>query len=256
MALFDEIYEATASDITRKQRSITRLFPTFPDRVKQVGVKGGLRLVETDPNRWHFKIHSGTEEGLWYDAILKFKDIPELLSNLVKDRRLWNKAKDHIDLRKLAKVFFKKADIQLSCSCPAFLYWGSDFILSKPKYDAKYGDPENRSPDIRNPKQYGAMCKHLQALFKTLPFYSTTVAQWLKQFYLKDIQRLEKESTGELSKIQKAAKGLRKSKPVSKARPKKAAKPAEEPDLTPEEELTLRGRGGVGKVSKSGGWGI
>ena len=51
--------EATIGAIQRKQKSITKLFPPFPDRVKAIGDKGGVRLRDTDAENWYFNVHSG-----------------------------------------------------------------------------------------------------------------------------------------------------------------------------------------------------
>jgi len=165
-----------------------------------------------DTDTWYFKIHSGTDDGVWYDAYLRWKDVTELLSNLVKDTRLWTKSKEHVDLRKLAKRFFHDADVQLKCSCPAFQYYGPAYILSLSRYDAKYTNPETRPPRIRNPKQYGAVCKHLQGLLNALPFYLGTMASWLKEHYAKQIAYLEEQAKKEKEELKRAAAELAKRK--------------------------------------------
>lgn len=204
--LFDSIVdEITHSGVARKQRSITRLFPEFPGRVRAVAAKGGLRLLDLQPDLWHFKIHSGTDDSLWYDAYIKFKDLPGLIGSLVGDLRLWTKDRSHVDLRKLAKKVMFKAEIQLKCNCPAFQYWGPAFILSLSKYDGKYTDPERRPPRIRNPKKYGAVCKHLQNLLNVYPWYQSTMAKWLKDYHIKQIRRLERDAKREKEELKRAA---------------------------------------------------
>lgn len=205
------LFEATLSQVARKQKSITRLFPDFftnPIKVKGVIDKGGLRMTGMEGDTWQFQIHSGSDEGTWYDANVRWKNIVPNLQRLVADRRNWNRAKTKIDLKKLAAKLFKSSDIELSCSCPAQLYYGGDYILSLDKYRAKYGDPEGRSPVKRNPKEYGAHCKHLQALMRALPFYKSTMANWLKKEYGKVIQQAEKEASGEAEKFKAAGAAL------------------------------------------------
>jgi hypothetical protein len=216
--LFENLLESTRIDeltqagIVRKQQSITRLFPDFQTKVRGIASKGGLRLVNLTADTWHFKIHSGTQNNLWYDTHLHFKDMNVLLSNLVKDRRLWTKDKKHIDLKKLAKKVMFDADIQTDCSCPAQLYWGGDYILSLSRYDAKFGDRENRPPRIRNPRQFGAVCKHLQNLLNVFPWYVSTTAKWLNDYHKKQIDFLEKESNKEKAKFTKRGEDLGKKK--------------------------------------------
>lgn len=199
-----QLVEATLSQIARKQKSITRLFPDFftnPIKVKGVIDKGGLRMDGIEGDTWKFRIHSGSEEGKWYDANVRWKDLVSNLQRLVADRRNWNRAKTKVDLKKLAAQLFKFSDIELSCSCPAQLYYGGDYILSQDKYRAKYGDPENRPPVQRNPREYGAHCKHLQALMRALPFYKSTMANWLKKEYGDVITAAEEQAAGEAEKF-------------------------------------------------------
>lgn len=49
-------------------------------------------------------------------------------------------------------------DVAISCSCPAFLYWGFDYIVSQ--LDSKAGPEQTIFPKVRNPKLLGCMCKH------------------------------------------------------------------------------------------------
>lgn len=237
------IVEATLKQLQRKQKSINKLFPTFPDRVKKVADKGGLRLRDTNEDTWFFKVHSGTEAGKWYDAVVHFKEINWTLEKLVKDRRLWVKDKSRVDMRKLADKFFDKADIEILCSCPAFQYWGPAYILSKDKYDAKYTDDETRPPKKRNPRQYGAYCKHYANVMKVLPFYKTTLAKWLKDFHADEISKFEEEAKEEFGWITKAAVALKKKKeeeePKKEPKKKKLKKrrpPKEKPEVEKPEE--------------------
>jgi len=231
--LLSKILEADAAAIRRKHRSIKRLFPDFDDKTKGVEDKGGLRFVDQDAETWKFKIHSGTQSDLWYDAYLHFRDPKSTLERFVKDRSLWVADKSKVDFRKLSKKFMNKADIQLFCSCPAFKFWGPAFILSLDKYDAHYTRKEERPPSVRNPKRYGAVCKHLDRLLKVLPFYGSTMSKWIKDFYEKDITKWEQESQEEFMGKARAAQAA-----VAKRR--EEAPPIEEPEVEePEEEMPV-----------------
>lgn len=209
------LIEATLSQINRKQKSITRLFPDFftnPIKVPGIISKGGLRMTGMERDKWNFKVHSGSEEGTWYEVNICWKNIVPELQRIVADKRNWNKAKTKVDLRKAAAQLFKKADIELLCECPADLYYGGHYIRSQDKYRAKYTDPETRSPDIRNPKQYGAYCKHIQALMKALPWYKTTMANWLKKEHSEVIRKAEEKASKEAEKYKAAAAALKRRK--------------------------------------------
>ena len=111
------IDEANLSAIKRKQASITRLFPTFPNRVRQVKKNGGVRFIDEDPGIWYFNVSSGTEKGLWYTVYIKFVNIKPMLKMLVNDRRMLKTGKRLIDYQKVADYILRKADIKILCGC-------------------------------------------------------------------------------------------------------------------------------------------
>ncbi len=199
LELLEPLSEADVADLLRKQRSITRLFPKFYDRVKAVAAKGGIRLVATGRDRdgkgvWDYKVHSGTQDGLWYDVKLRFMDMLHVLNVLVADRRLWKTDGSGVDLRRLSPAVYDMVQIQTKCECPADLYWGKQYIRSRPKYDANVPPPEDRPPVVRNPHEYGAFCKHTQMLVNLLPMYTATFAKFLAKYYGDTIRELEKEA--------------------------------------------------------------
>jgi hypothetical protein len=207
----NRILEATLAQLKRKQQSVTRLFPDFfsnPIKVPGVIDKGGVRMDSMEGDTWNFRIHSGSEEGTWYDAHVRWKNIVPTIQNLVADRRNWNRAKTKVDLRKLSAKMFAKADVELDCSCPADLFWGKQYIRSQDKYRAKYGEPENRPPDVRNPKKYGAFCKHIQVLMRVLPFYKSTMANWIKREHGDVITAAEEQARAEAEQFRATGREL------------------------------------------------
>lgn len=66
-------------------------------------------------------------------------------------------------------------DILISCTCPAYLYFGYKYILTQ--VDANEADPENRFPKIKNPKLHGSMCKHCYTAVKSFPMNWTKIAK-------------------------------------------------------------------------------
>ena len=222
--IVDKLKEAKFSDIHRKQQSITKLFPAHPGRVEKVGHMGGVRIKKVLSETWKFSVHSGTKKSVWYDGVIHWLNILPTLEKLVKDHRLWNIEGTRVDLRLLAGAFRNDCEVQIECNCPCQQYWGFNYILSTDRYKAKYGDRETRSPSKRNPHQYGAMCKHLEALFKTMPFYNSTIARWLNDFYGKDIEDIEAKARTEAEKFKKAGEELGKKSQPKKEQPKEAPK--------------------------------
>ncbi len=77
-----------------------------------------------------------------------------------------------------ARMLLWVGDIRLHCTCPSFLYWGYQYILSV--LDAAVY-PEARFPKIRNPGERGVVCKHMNRILRVLPFYSGVIARELKK---------------------------------------------------------------------------
>ena len=203
--VFQTINELTLSGLKRKQASITQLWPPFYDRVKKIGSMGGIRLEHLDTTSWKFRVHSGTDADKWYENYIEFVNIPYNLKHLVSDKRLWTKDKKRVNLTSLAKAFLFSADIRWDCSCPAQHWWGLSYILSKPGVDAKFGDPQGIRPKVRNPKEHGAVCKHLQNLMNVLPMYLSDIAKWLRETYGKEIAKYFAEAQAELAGFRSAA---------------------------------------------------
>jgi len=199
--------EATYADVKNKQRSVTSLFPQFYDRVKKVAGAGGVRVVDMKKGQWEFKVHS-SDKPIWYQDIVHFINIEDVIERNVLDKRLWKKGGSGVDLRYLAGEVLEEVDVKLFCSCPAFQYWGPAYILTK--RNAKYTNPEDRRPRVRNPREYGSMCKHMQLVFDVLPFYTGTMSKFIKDFYMDIVAKAEKEVLGRDAQIQRAASDLAK----------------------------------------------
>jgi hypothetical protein len=202
------IDEMAYGEIMRKQKSITYLFPPFRNRVKTVANKGGIRLDRMTPGLWKYRVKSASQEDHWYDVYLHWKNIENAIKKHTPDMRLWKKDKSGVDLRRLAVEVMFDTDLEVYCSCPADLYWGGQYIRTQ--RHAKYTRPENRPPVVRNPKQYGLMCKHLQLVFDLFPAYATTMAGYLNRVYRDDIEAAEGEARKKLGLVRQAAQFLKK----------------------------------------------
>jgi hypothetical protein len=69
-------------------------------------------------------------------------------------------------------------DIGVKCTCPAFKYWGYNYILTQ--VDAVFGRGEQRFPGVRNPELKGSVCKHLAHTLQYFPFYISEIARDMK----------------------------------------------------------------------------
>ena len=86
-------------------------------------------------------------------------------------------------------------DIRISCTCPGFLYQGYKYIAYKKQVGI---DPENRSPDIRNPNKEGLACKHiLAALNQMKRDYNSIYALFKQQPTKREIKPTDTKSCTE-----------------------------------------------------------
>jgi len=77
-----------------------------------------------------------------------------------------------------ARLLLWAANIRVHCPCPAFKFWGMQYIMTKK--DAAI-IPEVRYPHIRNPQLKGVVCKHLNRTLKVLPFHLGDMASAIKE---------------------------------------------------------------------------
>lgn len=236
MSIFSAITEAILNELNynqsmRKNMSVFRLFPKFGQRIADVNKNGGVSLANQAPELWTFNVASGTKPGVRYAVYLKFKGIPELINKHAGNKKLWNKGETTIDYSKLAPEIMNELDLESDCNCQADLYWGGEYLKTQRK--AQYDHEENRPPKIRNPKQYGLLCKHSTDVFQRLPFYTSTFANFLKKFYAQDIQNVVDSFTKEKEQFKQAGKEL--GKKEIKPEVKKEFKKGELHKETPEE---------------------
>jgi hypothetical protein len=76
-----------------------------------------------------------------------------------------------------ARLLLWGANLRVHCGCPAYLFWGYNYILTQK--DAAI-IPEDRYPNIRNPNLKGIACKHLVRTLKVLPFHLGDMARAIK----------------------------------------------------------------------------
>lgn len=76
-----------------------------------------------------------------------------------------------------ARLLLWGANLRLHCGCPAYRFWGFQYILTKKEAAIV---PEKRYPTIRNPHLKGVACKHLIRTLKVLPFHLGDMAREIK----------------------------------------------------------------------------
>jgi hypothetical protein len=77
-----------------------------------------------------------------------------------------------------ARLLIWGANLQVHCTCPAYHFWGMQYIDTQLDM-AIY--PEDRFPSIRNSQLRGIVCKHLKRTLFVTKFHSGTIAAAIKE---------------------------------------------------------------------------
>lgn len=132
------------------------------------------------------KIRADQLRGIYYrgfdENIMQFEvNSSEHEENRIRYRNLiefdeWDQLGQDNDLNaaEKARMLLWVGNIKLHCTCPSFLYWGYQYMLTVLD-SAIY--PEQRFPQERNPQERGIVCKHLNRVLRVLPFYSGSIAK-------------------------------------------------------------------------------
>lgn len=161
----DEVLqEATYKDI---QMFIDNEF--LKQRVRANALEG-VRVKGMDGDTFMFDIKSSLhkDNNITYTNAFKLHD--------------WGIFSDEDDYTPVerARLTMLEGDIALHCTCPSFLFWGYQYLLTQ--IDSAIV-PETRSPNIRNPKQRGIVCKHLNRSLRSWPFFTGDLARFIKANY-------------------------------------------------------------------------
>lgn len=80
---------------------------------------------------------------------------------------------DSLDTREKVRLAIA-GDLKISCTCPAYLYFGYKYILTQ--LETNESDEEHRFPKIKNPRLQGVMCKHCYAAINAFPLNWSRIA--------------------------------------------------------------------------------
>ncbi len=91
----------------------------------------------------------------------------------------WNEQLHDTSLNpnEVAKLILWAGNVKLHCQCPAYKFWGMQYILTQRKAAII---PEVRMPHVNNPYLKGVVCKHLNRTLKVLPFHLGDMANAIR----------------------------------------------------------------------------
>ena len=130
-------------------------------------VKRATYLGITEDYTVFFRVPSVTADPPTnYTVKIQLLDYPEVADD------------EDLDIKEKVRLAIA-GDLKISCTCPAYLYFGYKYILTQ--LDSNESNPENRFPKIKNPKLQGVMCKHCYTAINAFPFNWTSIARDLSK---------------------------------------------------------------------------
>lgn len=119
--------------------------------------------------------------GITEDYTVFFR-VPSVTANPSTNYTVKIKLVDYPDIEEDEDLTVKEkvrlaiaGDLQISCTCPAYLYFGYKYILTQ--LDSNESDDEHRFPKIKNPKLQGIMCKHCYIAMQAFPMNWNSIAK-------------------------------------------------------------------------------
>ena len=156
-----KIEELNRYDIRRSVDSITKNKSKQISNARYLGITEDFIVI--------FQVASASGNG-HYIVLIKFDE----LSDIIDDDNLSTNEKVRLAL---------EGDIKISCTCPAFKFFGYQYILSQ--LDAVASSEEHRYPKIRNPHLQGILCKHSYFALERLPMLHSRISKDIdnRRFY-------------------------------------------------------------------------
>lgn len=156
------------NEITYKEMA-NAIDPTFLSQGLRAQALRGVRYASFDHDTMVFYVTSSEID------VPGTRGFQREYLNLVKFLG-WDEIGGDPDLtpREKALMLLWTSDIQVHCDDPSFLYWGYQYICSQLGASIY---PETRRPDVRNMGLKGIVCKHLNRVLRSLPFYNGDIAR-------------------------------------------------------------------------------
>lgn len=151
----ERLYELTRKDLVSDVDKWTKDKSRLVRKARYLGI--------TEDYTVFFRVPSVTAKpSTNYTVKIKLVDYPDI----EEDKDLTVKEKVRLAIA---------GDLQISCTCPAYTYFGYKYILTQ--LDTNEANPEHRFPKIKNPKLQGVMCKHCYVAISAFPFNWTSIAK-------------------------------------------------------------------------------
>ena len=136
----------------------------FIGMVDSVTSRDNRRFYSDTRNISLFNVKSSeySENGIIYPNTVAWEDWDEVGND-----------PDTPSYRDKAMFLIWASNVRLNCTCESFFWWGYQYILTQ--LDASIF-PVQVAPKVRNPNVKGVVCKHMNRVLRSLPFYTGEIA--------------------------------------------------------------------------------
>ena len=182
LSLNDNLLERRTAQSRTYKEIISAIDPSFLQHAKRASILQGIRLAkgssctldkEEEPSTFcngtmAFVVPSSNNQNNGINYINRIQ-ITE-----------WNDVVNDLTLtpQEATKLIIWSGHVKVHCTCPSFLYYGFQYILTQLGISIY---PEDRPPHIRNPGLKGIVCKHLNRSIKAFPFYGNEIRNQVKK---------------------------------------------------------------------------
>ncbi len=141
----------------------------FIGMVDSVTGRDNRRFYSDTRNISLFNVKSSeySENGIIYPNTVAWEDWDEVGND-----------PDTPSYRDKALFLIWASNVRLNCTCESFFWWGYQYILTQ--LDASIF-PVNVAPKVRNPNVHGVVCKHMNRVLRSLPFYTGEIAAEMQE---------------------------------------------------------------------------
>lgn len=161
LSVVRQIHEQSADDLL--DLAHTENFLDVRDRGEDVMSAGVSYDRMSGKNVFRFNATAVTGSGS-YEVVLRL----ETLKNLIDAFESRPGKVDLSTVKEMLKRGFHDGEVDVSCECPAFKWWGFKYFNSQ--RDTVFGRGNDFYPDIRSPEAQAnsGLCKHLYATLKLI----------------------------------------------------------------------------------------
>lgn len=152
-------------DVYKLEQTAKELKNNAQNKIKTRSKKIYVKYIGTSKDGdIHFETNSGTISGQFWNQRIRFVELDSAVAL----------AYENAGTQREIIQMLMSSDILVYCNDPSFKYYGWQYM----SWNQKYGlEKETRYPKIRNRYLEGTVCKHLLAVLKILPFYSTKIVK-------------------------------------------------------------------------------